>query len=174
MPAVGGEELVSRVGSATFGGRVDVGVVPVDVTTVGEAAHEHDRTVTKRLRTRIPPLRLHGQKRRVVEPLAVGGGEVVFARARVQDTDTLGTVVVAESGVVNALEGVVGSSLVTDVTTGADSSVTAEGGEGAVGQVHARRAENVSGDAHGLGCAGGDVVNGTHRGEVAELRRVVF
>jgi hypothetical protein len=90
----GGVKLVGWLSSTAFEGWVDIWGIPVDVTTVDETADQCNSTITKSLCGGIPPLLLHGENGRVIEPLALGTVHVVGAGTRIEDTDGLGPVII--------------------------------------------------------------------------------
>lgn len=88
LTAVRGVKLIRILRRASFI-RVEIGVVSVDVTTVNKATNENDRTVRECFSSRIPPLLLHGDQSRVVEPLAFSVRRRNGTRTRVQNTNRL-------------------------------------------------------------------------------------
>ena len=95
-------KLVGRFRSTSLICWVCVGGVPVDISTVDKTTNDGNGSIGKGFCGRIPALLLHGKNCCVVEPLALGRGEIVGIGTWVEDTDGFGTVVILVDSVVRA------------------------------------------------------------------------
>ena len=100
--ASGWEKLYGGLSGASLVGGVGVGVVPVDVSTVYEAADQSNGTIGEGLSGGIPTRLLHLQHCRIFPPSALGFRDEVRvgASARADDTNCTSTVVILVSLVV--------------------------------------------------------------------------
>lgn len=153
----GREELISRLSGTALGSWVCVREVAVDVPAADETADDGDGAICHWFRRRVPPVLLHGEEGRIVEPLAILIPGIGVASTGIEDTDGFAAVVVADSCIVDAAEAVV---LRTNCAEGTDGSVSAKGDERTVGHVHTGRAEDISDDIEGGSLVSRDVPDG--------------
>ena len=153
--AIAREELVGGLGGTSFEGWIGVGIVSVDITAVDEAANENNSAVCQGLSGGIPTLLLHLNEGRVIEPLAIRGGQVIAVGTRIEDSDGFGAIVVHVDVVVRARASLV--PLRTNVASWTDGAIATKCSIGAVREMHAGGTEDIGCYIHGLRSVSGNV-----------------